>query len=172
MSQYRYLWPCRENHEPLGKCGRTLCFIMLNPSTGTDSEDDRTIQKCKKFAKYWDYKHMRIVNLYAARATNPKDLRTMVINPVGEGDKNDEMIRQVLSDLKSGDRVVCAWGGTNVRNKGTRIKKVHEMLLRDCQATEICALKINRNGSPRHPLYVSQDVAVLDYPIPQDRKRL
>ena len=50
-----------------------VCFVGLNPSTADAKEDDPTIRQLIEFAKSWNYGGFVIVNLFAMRATNPKD---------------------------------------------------------------------------------------------------
>ena len=53
----------------------TVNFIMLNPSTADAQEDDPTIRRCIGFAKAWGYGGIVVTNLFAYRATNPKELK-------------------------------------------------------------------------------------------------
>lgn len=158
MTQYRYVWPSDWLHDSR-RDGKTLCFMMLNPSCADDSKDDPTMRKCKRIAKALYYKHLCIVNLYAARSSKPDKLRNM-IDPVGKD--NDEVIRKVLRRLNNSDLIICAWGAS-LFAKQERINKV-KTILRDCDAS-VSALKINKNGSPRHPLYVPKDTKPLRYNI-------
>lgn len=74
---YRY-WLCREWSPGLD----SLVWLMLNPSTADATQDDPTIRRCMGFARRWGYGGITVVNLYAYRATNPRDLLTAA-DPVG-----------------------------------------------------------------------------------------
>lgn len=50
---------------------RRVVFVMLNPSTATDMEQDPTIARCCGFAARWGYQELAVVNLYSWRETNP-----------------------------------------------------------------------------------------------------
>src|SRR5574337_242506 len=66
---------------------RTITFIMLNPSTADANTDDPTIRRCKGFARGWGYGRLLIVNLFAFRATDPRDMwsaHERGVNIVGE----------------------------------------------------------------------------------------
>lgn len=54
--------------------GIRLGFVMLNPSTADAEIDDPTIRRCMGFARTLGFDGIRVVNLYAYRATKPADL--------------------------------------------------------------------------------------------------
>lgn len=135
--------------------GRIL-FVMLNPSTATEFEDDPTIRRCVIFGREWGFKEVRICNLFAYRATNPEDL-VVQIKIVGAdgviGRKNDDYIRE---EAEKADMVVAAWG-SHVSYKKTlrntdRAKKVMAMLgaIKDVWCLEFT----EKHGDPKHPLYL------------------
>jgi len=115
---------------------------MLNPSTADAEIDDPTIRKLKGFTADWGYKSFIVGNLYAARATNPKDLQNFD-DPVGP--ENDAM----LSFLSHHRLIVAAWGKLpNPR----RVAQVVDILTRN--GSQLYCLGTNLDGSPKHPLYV------------------
>ena len=59
-----------------------VMIIGLNPSTADETEDDRTIRRCIKFADSWGYGGVYMLNLFAFRATKPTDM-FVVVNPIG-----------------------------------------------------------------------------------------
>lgn len=128
--------------------GKTLLFVMLNPSTADADEDDATVLKCKRFAKIQGYTSIEIVNLYAYRATSPAELRAEGC-PVGL--LNDDWIsRRAFVVSQQGGRVCVAWG---VNAGEARARQVMQ-LLTDVGAEPV-ALKITKEGHPGHPLYLS-----------------
>ena len=69
--RYRYkLWRVWDPARPLG----CVMFLMLNPSTATDNEDDPTIRRCIGYARSWGYGGLYVGNLFAYRATDPRRL--------------------------------------------------------------------------------------------------
>ena len=126
---------------------RRVNFIMLNPSTADASEDDR----CVGFAKAWGYGGLVVTNLFAWRATDPKELgRTD--DPIGP--ENDDHIREVaFNEVK----VVCAWGTHGVARAG-RVRS----MLRD-MGTPTFALRLTKGGCPSHPLYLPADLVPIPY---------
>lgn len=114
-------------------------FIGLNPSTANETENDPTIRRCIGFSKSWGFGGVCVVNLFAFRATMPRDMMSSK-DPVGA--ENDVWIRQLAE--KAG-LIVAAWG-----NDGSfmgRSKTVMKMI------PHLTCLKINRTGEPAHPLY-------------------
>lgn len=137
--KYRYLLE-RETGLP-GK--HIVTFIMLNPSTADAETDDATIRKCVRFAKQQGAATLQVINLFAFRATNPKDLRT-VADPFGPDNESHQNYALQRSGL-----TICAWGvhGTygsaDIKMKA-RLKK-----------QKTYALALTKDGHPKHPLYVS-----------------
>jgi hypothetical protein len=89
--------------------GGTVNFIMLNPSTADDTFDDATIRRCVGFAKRWGYSALSVTNLFAYRATQPKNLMDLVGHNVGLaiGYDNDAHIAEEAARAAI---IVCAWG--------------------------------------------------------------
>ena len=48
---------------------------MLNPSTADATCNDRTIEKCIRYAKSWGYGGIEVCNLFAWRAKNPSQMK-------------------------------------------------------------------------------------------------
>ncbi len=57
-------------------------FIGLNPSTADETTDDPTIRRCMGYARDWGCSGLYMLNLFAVRATDPKDMLAD-LNPVG-----------------------------------------------------------------------------------------
>lgn len=129
---------------------RWLAFIALNPSTADERRNDPTVIRMTGFAKAWGFNGLVVLNIFAWRSTDPQALYE-VADPVGP--ENDAALRRWT---QRAGRIVCAWGCHGaLHNRGEVVRR----LLVD-RALE--ALAINQDGSPRHPLYVSQDTR----PIP------
>lgn len=134
---YRYLLGRRWD-ETLPEC----VFIMLNPSTADSTKDDPTIRRCINFAKSLGCGSLLVGNLYAFRATDPRDL-FKAAEPTG-GRRNDEVLTELLG---RGDVVIAGWGA---HGKSERVAEV----LRLPGAERIATLALTKAGAPRHPLYV------------------
>lgn len=139
--------------------GKACVFVMLNPSTADEAEDDRTIRRCIGFAKRWGYERLEVVNLFAWCATNPDDLYFVtdatnrglaITGPVGPD--NDQWIRETC---RQAGVVIAAWGA---HSKAIARSKAVAALL----PPETMCLQHTKSGFPQHPLYIRGDVT----PVP------
>jgi hypothetical protein len=121
-----------------------LTFIMLNPSIADHLKSDPTLNKCLNFAIENNYGSLEIVNLFAYRSNDPKNLRT-ALDPIGPD--NDYYIKQAIEDAGS---VVLAWGGDNGRYLG-RDKQVLK-LISDHSLKVMCFEDYSSKKKPMHPL--------------------
>ena len=96
---------------------------MLNPSTADANQDDPTLRKCINFAQSLGYGSLKVVNLFAYRATKPCELRK-VADPVGP--KNNYYIQLAT---RRASLVIVAWG-IHGSFQG-RDKVVHNLIYRD-----------------------------------------
>ncbi len=122
----------------------TCLFIMLNPSTADAEKDDPTIRKCIGFAKEWGFQKLEVVNLFAYRATDPKELAT-VRDPVGLG--NDSYL---VSCSRNAQMVICAWG-----TKGAILGR--DMIVASAlmdRHIDLHFIRQTKAGHPGHPLYL------------------
>lgn len=124
---------------------RTVVFVGLNPSTADANNDDPTIRKCAGFARLWGFNHLVMVNIYAWRATRPKDLLAQMERDIAVP-QNEEEVR-IATD--TADLVIAAWGATKLRLKGQALANTvaclpHTRVLRFTEKTQ----------KPEHPLYV------------------
>ena len=126
-----------------GRC----CFVMLNPSTADEVQNDPTVTRCINFAAGWGYASLLVVNIFALRATDPAQLRK-VADPVGP--ENDGHLERAFQES---DLVIAAWG--NHGQLGSRSSDVLELMART--DTPVRCLGLTRLGEPRHPLYVRQE---------------
>ena len=137
---YRYdLWRLWDADKP------TLTFVMLNPSTADGVDNDPTVERCLKRAIKGGYGQLRIVNLMAYRATDPDELVPLETH-IRFGPDNR---KHLLYALHEAGTVICGWGKKGhlgaVAWFTTRARRMGVPLL---------ALKINKDGSPQHPLYI------------------
>ena len=121
-----------------------VVFVLLNPSTATEINNDPTVARCEKRARQLGYGSFCVTNIFALRETNPKKMKSAQ-NPVGE--ENDMAIS---SACNWGDEVIAAWG-TNGQHFN-RDKTIKELLR--LSKKPIFHLGLSKAGYPRHPLYI------------------
>lgn len=122
-------------------------FVMLNPSTADENDDDPTIRRCIGFAESWNAGGIHITNLFALRTPNPKELY-MHASPISKDNlfENDSFI---ISGMNRSSITVFAWGahgGLLDRDKAV-IKLIPEAY----------CLGLTKSGKPKHPLYLAKN---------------
>lgn len=126
--------------------GPALAFVMLNPSTADATADDPTIRRCIGFAKREGFGGLTVVNLYALRATDPRELRR-AIDPVGPD--NDGHLRRVTWESQLDDApAVVAWGAHAAPDRVAAFVRL-------ATGTRLVCLGTTQAGAPRHPLYIA-----------------
>lgn len=124
--------------------GRVM-FVMLNPSTATEVQNDPTVERCERRARTLGYGAFRVTNIFAWRETDPKKMRA-VHDPVGPG--NDAAI---LEGAAWADAVVAGWGTHGAHmNRGPQVADL--LLGAGCRLHH---LGLTQAGHPRHPLYIA-----------------
>jgi hypothetical protein len=128
--------------------GPRAAFVMLNPSTATEVQNDPTVERCERRARALGFGAFRVLNIFAYRATDPRVMRAAA-DPVGPG--NDAAI---LAALPWADRVICAWGTHGAHlDRGAQVAA----MLRAAGAP-LWHLGLSKAGHPKHPLYIGYEV--------------
>lgn len=124
--------------------GRRALFVMLNPSTATEMQNDPTVERCERRARALGFGAFRVTNIFAFRATDPREMRAAA-DPVGAG--NDAAI---VGSASWADLIVCAWGTHGAHlHRGPEVAR----LLR-ATGRPLHHLGLSKDGHPRHPLYI------------------
>lgn len=145
--KYRYaLWRIWDTTKPY------IMFIGLNPSTANEAQNDATIRRVISFAHQWGYGGVYMMNCFPFVSTNPTDLIAIAASP--EQYLNNSWL--VEMKYKCSD-VVFAWGNFDVVKQLGRDKELSAMF------PNAKALIKNKDGSPRHPLYVAKSTSLIIY---------
>lgn len=140
--RYRYeLW------WPTGVDNDRICLgIFANPSTATASDLDNTLTRWRNFCRDWGCGWSVTCNVRAWRETHPK---LVPPDPRAIGPEND---KHILAIASIAEMVVAGWGKLG----GKRGPEVLELI----RSTGIgpYALKLNKDGSPCHPLYLRSNL--------------
>jgi hypothetical protein len=142
---------------------RWALWIMLNPSTADDTDDDRTIENIVERTHAWTYPaapdpsfHFRhgvgvhVANLYAFRSTDPLRLLDAE-DPIGP--ENDEHLQVLIARCQL---IVCAWGNGpwKARRNPIHANRVSAVVSMIRAAGKVpMMLNLTNAGMPRHPLY-------------------
>lgn len=130
-----------------------LLFVMLNPSTASELRNDPTVARCEARARAMGQGALRVANIFAFRATDPRALRHAA-DPVGP--QNDRLL---ADSALWADVVICAWGNHGaLRGRAATA----EALLR-ASGRPLLHLGLTGAGQPRHPLYVPNGRAALPW---------
>ncbi|MGR3562503.1 MAG: DUF1643 domain-containing protein [Heliomarina sp.] len=124
--------------------GDKALFVMLNPSTATEVQNDPTVERCERRARTLGFGAFRVTNIFAWRDTDPRLMRAAA-DPVGP--ENDAAI---LEGAAWADRIIAAWGthGAHLA-RGPEV----ERLLRQT-GMPLFNLGLTKEGHPKHPLYI------------------
>ncbi|MBT4822844.1 MAG: DUF1643 domain-containing protein [Lentisphaerae bacterium] len=146
------LSPCRTYRYVLRRIwrmrGPACVFVGLNPSTADETQDDPTIRRCMGFAEAWGFSGMAMVNLFAVRATDPRD---MLSHPEPVGPDNDMWLRETCT----GSTVIAVWG-TRGDHLGRSGSVAHAI-------PGLWCLGFTKAGCPKHPLYLPKDTKPVPY---------
>jgi hypothetical protein len=131
-----------------------VVFLMLNPSTATEFEDDPTVAKCRRYAMRWGFGQLAVLNLFAWRSTDPAALRALE-DPIGPHNNYwiFSMAAGQAAPYQQNPKMICAWGKDG--NLRSRASFVTGMLR---ERFDLYALKVNGDGTPAHPLYLKESL--------------
>lgn len=135
-------------------------FGLLNPSKADATVDDNTLRRGLSFARSWGCTSLTFINLFAFRATDPRELMAAwqrgsdVIGP-----DNDRYILEQLDAHCRIGIIVAAWGTHPLTKRRRYIQKLFAEAGAQCLGT-------TKAGDPRHPLYLSSDVQLTPWALP------
>ena len=118
-----------------------LAVIGLNPSTADATTDDPTMRRVRGFAADNGFGSFIMLNLFAYRATKPRDLNAAGY-PTGDPENIDR-----ITEVSNENATLVAWGGHQGINR--RVLRVTARL----RGPLLC-LGVTQGGMPRHPLYL------------------
>jgi len=140
--------PCETYRYALTRCwgnaGRLL-FVLLNPSTATEAQNDPTVERCERRARALGYGAFRVTNIFALREANPHKMRAAP-HPIGP--QNDATL---LRSVGWADTIIAGWGTHGAHmDRGVQVAA---MLGQTGRAVH--HLGLTKAGQPRHPLYIA-----------------
>ena len=157
-TEYRYI---------LGTKGENpLICIGINPSTAKPDDLDNTLKSVERTAAFNGYDSFIMFNVYAQRATNPKDMdcdfNAFLHN------ENMNAFRYVLSSYGEGNKPAgwAAWG-TIIEKRLYLVDCVREMIKigNEYDAGWYTVGKRSVKGHPHHPLYLKNNSPVEEFDV-------
>ncbi|MEL6617898.1 MAG: DUF1643 domain-containing protein [Pseudomonadota bacterium] len=124
--------------------GQRVNFVMLNPSTATEVQNDPTVERCERRARTLGFGSFAVTNIFAWRDTDPRAMRA-ADDPIGPG--NDAAI---LERADWADTVIAAWGTHGAHlDRGLAVQR-----LLQTSGKPLFHLGLSKAGHPKHPLYL------------------
>jgi hypothetical protein len=124
-------------------------WLMMNPSTATEMQNDSTVELCERRAlKARTYGGIDVLNVFAWRETDSRLLEKRIKEGIDiVGPANDETICRVA---KAAAMVVCAWGQPgNLMGRGEAVRSMLQS-----QGVQLHVLHVNRDFSPKRSAFV------------------
>lgn len=131
--------------------GPWCAVIGLNPSTADENQNDPTIRRCITFAQSWEHGGLLMLNLYAYRATDPRDLwaaRKHGLDIIGDRNYYTDLLHCATVEFPQVSRIVAAWGNAG-GERGINLG----IMAKDAKIKLDCLMK-SAKGVPLHPLYL------------------
>lgn len=124
--------------------GPRVNWCCLNPSKADATVNDPSFMRMVRFTQSWGYGGLIVTNLFAFRATNPRD---MIAAPDPVGEDNDYWIQ--TCSMQSA-LTVAGWGsGGAYLGRGVEVRRM-------LHAPHY--LRLTKDGHPGHPLYLPADL--------------
>lgn len=127
-----------------------VMYIGLNPSKANEVDNDNTITKVRKISENNGYGGLYMVNCFPHISTDPNGIvidRDFI-------EINDRHLKEISEKCKT---VVFAWGSKDIIKDEGRDLKMIEMF------PNAKALFINKDGSPKHPLYCKDNSKFINF---------
>lgn len=157
-TEYRYI---------LGTRGvNPLVCIGINPSTAKPDDLDNTLKSVERTAKFNGYDSFIMFNVYAQRATNPKDMDWSFNEYLHR--ENMNAFRYIMSSYEKGRKpaIWAAWG-TIIEKRPYLIPCVKDMIEigNEYDAQWFSVGKKSVKGHPHHPLYLKSNSPTEEFDV-------
>lgn len=154
-TEYRYILGTRGINQ--------LICVGVNPSTAAPDRLDPTLQSVQRIALHNGFDSFLMFNVYAQRATSPKDMDRSCHKELHQ--ENLNAFRYALS-LSERPTVWAAWGNI-IEMRDYLYPCLCDMIetsLASGASWYHCGL-ISKKGHPHHPLYLRKDEPLLEFDI-------
>lgn len=139
--------------------GPKLSMVMMNPSTADETENDPTVERCERRARALGFAGLRVCNIMDVIETDSRKLDAMPSRSLCSNENRFELLTAINCARDWGDIMLCAWG-----KPGQKYGPVDWFCDQAAQrGVELHCLGKNKDGSPKHPLYVGYDQPLLRF---------
>ena len=132
--------------------------IGINPSTAKPDDLDNTLKSVERIARFNGYDSFIMFNVYAQRATNPKDMDSAFNTALHK--ENMNAFRYIMASYDEGKKpaIWAAWG-TIIEKRPYLIPCVKDMIDigNEYGAQWFSVGKKSVKGHPHHPLYLKNN---------------
>jgi hypothetical protein len=139
---------------------------MLNPSTADEEKDDPTISRVCRLAENGGFSRLLVLNLLGIRATKPADI-WFHEDPLGVDNWRtwDGVLKELIPDR---DSISVAWG--RAPRSRSQLLWFIPVLVEASRHLKVWPIPLmtwvqNRDGSPRHPLYIRLQTELQPYDL-------
>lgn len=139
--------------------GPVFAFFGINPSTADASVDDATIRKMRAFVHNWRGRGFIVGNVFAYRATDPRELASEWDDPVGPD--NLMFLDHIVKDA---DVLVPCWGNRSKAPK--HLAAYFDLTLQTLGQSGKPIMMLGEPtmaGDPRHPLFLPLNTPLIDF---------
>lgn len=144
----------------LGRPGKTIAFIGVNPSTADATINDQTIRKDIGFAGIHGGGRLIKGNLFGFRSTDINGLRH-IDDPVGAD--NDVHLQQIMADA---DLVIAAWGAKAKLPASLRRRWIEVADLARRGGHRLMCLGTTKDGQPNHTMTLAYETPLVAWSPP------
>lgn len=132
-----------------------LMFIATNPSVAAGHVDDPTIVRDWSFTEREGYSAFAKCNIADYRATKPSLFKDASIVP-----STDRNLEVILATAAGAAKIIICHG-----NLSKPLRPLGESVVKSLRAAghKLYCLGVNKDGSPKHPLYVLGTAPLVEY---------
>lgn len=141
-----------------GTTPRAIMFVGQNPSVATAEVSDPTCDRELGFARRWGFTRYVKTNMLDWRATEPKNVP---VDP--DLACSSDNLKAILREAENVQEILLAYGKLHKRYTDIVNRTLHA--LKETGLPLYC-LKLNKDGSAGHPLYISSKTERFPFPDP------
>lgn len=135
--------------------GPSILLIGLNPSTANKDRNDPTITREMGFARSMGFSKLYKGNLYSYVTAYPKEL---TIENCAKWDEENKISLSAMA--RASLTVVLCCGNNGILNN--KCREIAEFI-KPFNPNPLMCFGINKNGQPKHPLYLSKNTKLMKY---------